>query len=130
MEEEKVLEEKISEKDKQALYMGCFYPEYTAILESIVKPVRDSAKQFSEEKEVKRLNEIVDAMSGDKLFSLFESIYLPHFFAMSKTDQKLIIASAKQRIAVATVADKTYEDFLSLYFVPEDPYKTSNVTLN
>ena len=110
--------------------MGCFYPEYTVILESVIKPVCDSAKQFSEEKEIKRLNEIVDAMSGDKLFSLFESIYLPHFFAMSKADQKLIIASAKQRIAVATVADKTYEDFLSLYFVPEDPYKTSNVTLN
>lgn len=124
---EQELEKDLSTKDKQALYAGAFYPEYSTILESVVKPVLEAAEQFSDEKEVQRVAKIVEAMSGDNLFKLFENIYLPHFFAMSKTDQKLIIAAAKQRMAVATVADKTYEDFLDLYFPLN---KTSDVTVN
>ena len=52
-------------------------------------------------------------------FTLFENIYLPNFTAKTAAEQKLILASAKQRVVVADVADKVYEDFLSLYLPAE-----------
>jgi len=118
MEEES--QQTISSKDKQALFEGCFYPEYNTIFEQVLKPLLEANKEFGKPEEAERLQKVVDLFEGkDKMFTQFESMYMPHFESMSKTDQKAIIAAAKQRIAVAKVADQVYEDFLDMY-VPEE----------
>lgn len=117
----------LSENDKKILFKGCFYPEYNTIINSTIKPIFDAAKEFSTVEENTRVEKcIADGATEEGLYKLFETIYLPHFEATSAANQKLVLASAKQRIAVAEIADKVYEDFLDVYF----PENKGSISLN
>ena len=109
----------LSEADKQILFKGCFYPEYYEITKYL-KTIHEATKEFATEEVNKQMEyyfSLVEAENG--YFTLFENIYLPNFTAKTAAEQKLILASAKQRVVVADVADKVYEDFLSLYLPAE-----------